>query len=34
MDGQGRPWTIGMTWSDSRNGHRLTHAHFENYQNS
>ncbi|MFJ8692008.1 hypothetical protein [Streptomyces roseolilacinus] len=31
-DGQGRPWTIGMT----RHGgeYRLTHAHFENYQNS
>ncbi|MEU4953683.1 hypothetical protein [Streptomyces lavendulae] len=32
QDAAGRPWTIGMTLDGTE--HRLTHAHFENYQNS
>ncbi|MEU8464800.1 hypothetical protein [Streptomyces sp. NPDC029003] len=31
-DAEGRQWTIGMTREGSE--YRLTHAHFENYQNS
>ncbi|MFE3767628.1 hypothetical protein ACFXPI_38355 [Streptomyces sp. NPDC059104] len=32
QDAAGRPWTIGMTRDGAE--YRLTHAHFENYQNS
>ncbi|MGW4686974.1 hypothetical protein ACWEPM_19030 [Streptomyces sp. NPDC004244] len=32
LDDGGRPWTIGLAQADR--GYRLTHAHFENYQNS
>ncbi|MER5807674.1 hypothetical protein ABT143_05670 [Streptomyces sp. NPDC002033] len=32
LDAEGRQWTIGMTREGSE--YRLTHAHFENYQNS
>ncbi|WP_371678055.1 hypothetical protein [Streptomyces sp. NBC_01276] len=32
QDADGRQWTIGMTRDGTE--HRLTHAHFENYQNS
>ncbi|GAA0594868.1 hypothetical protein [Streptomyces crystallinus] len=32
MDADGRPWTIGIVQAERE--YRLTHAHFENYQNS
>lgn len=32
LDAEGRPWTIGVAQPERE--YRLTHAHFENYQNS